>query len=131
MAFCKNNSTKILLFIWYSNLTEFLNNFTWDTTVLFCKIYTLQNHILQKSRKKKSQNQNHTCTIYVTQADSQLSGSEPRKDVLRSKEMVQYTPILLLKAKKRKKNMAEMAAIGVNSKGRRWNKLKKETENLS
>ena len=45
--------------------------------------------------------------------------------------MVRYTPILLPKAKKKEKKMAEMAAIGVNSKGRRWNKLKKETENFS
>ena len=34
-------------------------------------------------------------------------------------------PYCCSKPKNGKKNMAEMAAIGVNSKGRRWNKLKR------
>ena len=55
-----------------------------------------------------------------------------RKMFSEAKRWYNIHPYCCKKPKKKKeKKLVEMAAIGVNSKGRRWNKLKKETENPS
>ena len=72
-----------------------------------------------------------SCPVVSALGSPHIVGDLPDPGIeLTSPALQAYTHIAAKRLKKDKKK-AEIAAIGVNSKRRRWNKLKKETENLS